>query len=100
MMPDSIIGYLVKSRAGHDAGRYYLVLDQDDIWLNLVDGRYRCRDNGKRKRVKHVDVLGALAEETDLRKIKTAHPESGLADKIIRELIKQGKDTYAERRFN
>lgn len=48
-------GQLVRSRAGRDRGRYYLVLEvQDDAHALVVDGKKRPLENPKKKNCVHL----------------------------------------------
>lgn len=60
------IGRLVRSTAGRDKGRYFVILDIiDEQYINIVDGDLRSKDRPKRKKLKHVklcpEVLSGIA---------------------------------------
>ena len=40
-------GMLALSRAGHDAGEVYVIMDVDEAYVYLVDGRIRTLDRPK-----------------------------------------------------
>lgn len=49
------VGDVAVSRAGHDAGRYYLVVaETGEDFVLVCDGRYRKADDPKVKRRKHL----------------------------------------------
>lgn len=49
------VGDVAVSRAGHDAGRYYLVIaETGEDFVLVCDGRYRKADDPKVKRRKHL----------------------------------------------
>ena len=57
-------GQVVKSRAGRDNGRIFLVLDVlDDQHVFVVDGDLRKLDNPKKKKIKHLIVYNTLLPE-------------------------------------
>lgn len=62
------IGSVVRSRAGRDAGRLFLVIGiLDDEFVLLSDGDLRKVEKPKKKRKKHLSVTGrkiSQAEET------------------------------------
>ena len=60
---ESLIGRFAVSAAGHDAETIYLIVGQEDDFLYLCDGKYKPLEKPKRKRRKHVRVLGVSAEE-------------------------------------
>ena len=50
-------GMLAKSKAGHDTGKVYVIMDIDDTYVYLADGRIRTLDKLKRKKKKHVQII-------------------------------------------
>ena len=57
-MEDSlIIGSFVRSIAGRDAGKYYVIFQADTEYVYLVDGKIRTMDRPKKKNKKHVSLL-------------------------------------------
>lgn len=50
-------GSLVQSIAGRDKGSYFFILKEEDEYIYLVDGKYRCLDCPKKKKKKHVKAL-------------------------------------------
>ncbi len=76
-------GAIVRSTAGHDKGRLYVVLSAEGKNLFLADGRRRTMDKPKKKQIKHVEFTGA---ETDVSKLKlNAHVR-----KVIKNYISEG----------
>ena len=51
------IGMLAKSKAGHDKGRIYVIMNLDETYVYLVDGCVRKLDNPKKKKRKHVQII-------------------------------------------
>jgi len=61
---DLSIGQVVKSRAGRDKGRVFLVLEiLDDKHVLVVDGDLRRLEKPKKKKVKHLTVYNTVLEE-------------------------------------
>lgn len=55
------IGQVVKSRAGRDNGRVFLILDIiDEHHVLIVDGDLRKLDNPKKKKVKHLIIYNTI----------------------------------------
>ena len=52
-LPDLTIADVVVSTAGRDAGKLFYVLETDDAWLTLVNGKDRTIEKPKRKKCKH-----------------------------------------------
>lgn len=84
-------GCIVKSAAGHDKDRFYLVLEISGDRASIADGRERKLSRPKRKNVKHIratnNVVDVNAFTTDkkLRELlapfnnalKNGHKEGG-----------------------
>lgn len=60
--PDIRISDVVRSVAGRDTGELYYVINEDDLYLLLVNGKNRTLDKPKRKKRKHVEKV--LRSET------------------------------------
>jgi ribosomal protein L14E/L6E/L27E len=52
-IPSFMIADVVMSTAGRDAGALYYVIEADDAWLLLVNGKDRSLEKPKRKKCKH-----------------------------------------------
>ena len=51
-MPEMEQGMLAVSKAGHDTGRLYVIIETDDSYVYLADGRIRTLDKPKKKKKK------------------------------------------------
>ena len=49
-MPEMEKGMLAVSKAGHDKGRLYVIIEIDDSYVYLADGRLRTLDKPKKKK--------------------------------------------------
>ena len=56
-------GYFARSKAGHDKGTLYAILDRDDRFVYLSDGRLKEVNNPKKKKEKHLQFIASQAEE-------------------------------------
>ena len=56
-LPDLTIADVVVSTAGRDAGSLFYVLEADEIWLTLVNGKDRTIEKPKRKKRKHTNKV-------------------------------------------
>ncbi len=56
-MMDFTTGGFAASVAGHDTGKYYVILQTDHEYVYLVDGRIRTLDRPKKKKKMHVRML-------------------------------------------
>ena len=90
---DIVKSNIVKSTAGRDEGDLFFVLDTQEEFLLLADGKRRRVENPKRKKCKHVAFVGeshsAVAEtsrssekitNSELRKALAACTGSGNQD--------------------
>lgn len=55
---DIVKSNIVKSTAGRDEGDLFFVLDTQEEFLLLADGKRRRVENPKRKKRKHVSLVG------------------------------------------
>ncbi len=72
-------GMAVKSTAGNDAGRFYLILKAEGKKCLLSDGRHRRMSNPTVKNIKHLETTGKTVDLTECntdRKIR--HVLTGL----------------------
>lgn len=58
-----MIGHIVYSKCGHDKGKIFVVIDENDLYLYLVDGIKRLFKNPKRKKIKHVQVTNCICDD-------------------------------------
>lgn len=66
---DIAIGQVVKSKAGRDKGRVFLVLEIiDEHHVYIVDGDLRKLDRPKKKKVKHLDIYNTVQTELKCKK--------------------------------
>ncbi|MBQ4065784.1 MAG: KOW domain-containing RNA-binding protein [Clostridia bacterium] len=50
----AFVGRIVVSLCGHDNGRLYLVVGEENEYLFLADGKIRRLQKPKRKKIKHI----------------------------------------------
>ncbi len=73
------VGQVVKSRAGRDNGKIFLVLEVlDEQFVYLVDGDLRKLTNPKKKKVKHLTIYNTVITDfesklTDAVKVNDAY---------------------------
>ncbi len=81
---DIAVGQVVKSKAGRDKGKVFLVLDViDSKYVSIIDGRLRKLENPKIKKVKHLDIYNSVVPEL---KYKLDNKKS-LNNAFIRRLL-------------
>ena len=51
------IGCFATSLAGHDHNNEYIIVDADDEYVYLADGKLKKVDNPKKKKLKHVQLI-------------------------------------------
>ena len=78
------LGDLVLSKAGRDGGEIFLVVDIDDDYVKIVNGKYRKISNPKKKKIKHLEKFldGKLIDLAI--KIKSGQPVSN--ERLIKEI--------------
>ena len=63
-LPEFMIADVVISTAGRDTGKLYYVIEADNLYLQLVNGKDRSLEKPKRKKRKHASKV--LRSETPL----------------------------------
>lgn len=66
-------GMLAWSRAGHDCGQLYVIMDVDGEYVYLTDGRLKPLGKPKKKKKKHIQIVRQI--EPELREIGTVRDE-------------------------
>lgn len=55
-------GMLAKSLAGHDKDSYYVVWEEDDLYVWLTDGKLKPVEKPKKKKKKHIQMMYTIPE--------------------------------------
>lgn len=63
-------GMLARSQAGHDTGKVYVIVEVDDTYVYLADGRIRTMDSLKKKKKKHVQLIKKQYDLMDITDVK------------------------------
>ncbi len=59
----AVVGRIVVSKAGRDAGRRFIVVKViDDLYVEVSDGDLRRVEKPKRKKIKHLVITDEVAE--------------------------------------
>lgn len=56
-------GEFARSLMGHDKGKLYIIVDEDEKYCYLCDGRLRMLDNPKKKKLKHIQQIHKVRPE-------------------------------------
>ena len=74
-MTEYVRGLVVRSRAGHDKGDFLAVLQAEDGWALVGDGKGRPLEKPKRKKQMHLAPTGVILSEEQMetnRKLRNA----------------------------
>lgn len=71
-----------KAKAGHDKNQIYFILKEEEEFVSLVNGTTKPLDKPKKKRKKHIQIIGQLPEEIS-RII-----EDGITNESVKRAIK------------
>ena len=91
--PDIKISDVVVSTAGRDAGEWFYVIDEDQIYLFLANGKDRPLDKPKRKKRKHVRKV--LRSETRVA-VKIQNGDKVLNGELRRDLAFLARENASE----
>ena len=70
-------GSVVRAEAGRDGGKYFAVVDADEKYCLIADGKSRKLSSPKRKNIKHIRVTDSMIDLNDI------------TDKKLRNVLKQ-----------
>ena len=56
-MVSGMVGMFAISKAGHDQGKWYVVLNEDENYVYLTDGNLRTTEHPKKKKKKHIQPV-------------------------------------------
>ena len=60
-------GRVVQSKAGHDAGGFFVVVADEGSFVLLCNGKERKLDSPKRKNKRHIAVTSQTLSETEMQ---------------------------------
>lgn len=78
------IGGIVKTLAGHDKDQLFVIIDKQDEYVYLVDGRVRTLQKPKKKKEKHIQYVDQLDSSYTKSII-----EQSILDAHIKKILKQ-----------
>lgn len=88
---DIVIGQVVKSRAGRDKGRIFLIIDIiDGDYVHVVDGDLRKLDNPKKKKIKHLIIYNTILKELKYKLDNNIKINNAYIRKLLEPLNKGG----------
>lgn len=96
-------GQVVRSQAGRDQGRYFLVMAVlDDRYVMVADGKQRKVESPKKKNVKHLAPMGIVAETLTPRlaageRVTNAEVRRALRELAVAEVPPEGEEPGEER---
>lgn len=82
-MPFYQIGDIAISLAGHDKDHAYIIVDAEDEFVRLCDGRIRTLKNPKKKNIKHIQIV-----KTKNNPIKESIAKNRIRDEEIKRFLK------------
>jgi len=60
-----LIGSIVYSKCGHDKGQIFVIVDEDDFYYYLANGKQRLVSNPKKKKHKHVQLTNYICKDIE-----------------------------------
>ena len=64
-----MIGYFAYSLSGHDKGKVYLIVKEEQDYVYLADGAVRTIERLKKKNKKHIQVIKKTGRRTDMASV-------------------------------
>lgn len=69
-MSDCLVGKVVVSIMGHDAGKRFLIIKEEDVFVYLCDGKNRTIESPKKKKKKHVEICEERISDELVKKLQ------------------------------
>lgn len=60
---------LGQSKQGRDKDQVYVIIEEQDQSYLVADGKYKLVDTPKRKNKKHIQIIGKLPEDKELKEL-------------------------------
>ncbi|MBR5579389.1 MAG: hypothetical protein IKW28_10405 [Lachnospiraceae bacterium] len=79
------IGYLATSKAGHDKGKVFVIIAEENEYLWIADGKARTVLHPKKKKKKHVQIIKVLEDDHVIQSLKDGKT---VKEEDIRRIIK------------
>lgn len=84
-------GMFARSKSGHDKNQVYVIINCDDEYVYLSEGRLKTIDHPKKKKIKHIQLIGYSNSEIGKKLIN----DNLLRNEDIKKAI---KDYLAEKK--
>ncbi len=78
-------GMFATSRAGHDKGKLYIIIEESEEYVYLTDGRLKPVDRPKKKKKKHIQIIRKV-DETIQFVIEEKKP---ISNEMVKRAIKE-----------
>ncbi len=78
-------GMFATSRAGHDKGKLYIIIEESEEYVYLTDGRLKPVDRPKKKKKKHIQIIRKV-DETIQFMIEEKKP---ISNEMVKRAIKE-----------
>jgi len=78
-------GMFATSKAGHDKGKLYIIIEETDEYVFLSDGRLRTVEKPKKKKKKHIQII----KKTDEAIVLSIENERQISNEEIKRAIKE-----------
>ena len=84
-------GTIIRSIAGHDVGDFQVILDFDEQYATVCDGKHRPLEKPKRKKLKHLSITNTVVDVAELQTNKSIR-------KVLRPFIEAAEKNFPKRR--
>jgi ribosomal protein L14E/L6E/L27E len=84
----AVVGQIVISKAGRDAGRRFVVIRViDDLFVELSDGNLRRVEKPKKKKIKHLDITDEVADRIAEKLMNNGRVSNAEVRKALSDLV-------------
>ena len=71
---DTRLGMFAISKAGHDKDTIYILVEEDNEYVYLADGKYKTRENPKKKNKRHIQIIKKKSDDILKEKLIKKQP--------------------------
>ena len=78
-------GMFATSKAGHDKGKLYIIIKEEEEYVYLADGRLKSVDAPKKKKKKHIQII----KKTNPNIYSAIEENREISDEEVKRAIKE-----------
>ena len=78
-------GMFAVSKAGHDKGKLYIIIEEENEYVYLADGRLKPVEAPKKKKKKHIQIIKTTDEKIALY----IEEKKQISNEVVKRAVKE-----------